>query len=110
MLSRIGPKRTLMDELVTNDTNREMPVGERLRNRMASLSPAERKLARGLLATYPTAGLESVARFAERAAVSSPTVTRFVAKLGFRGYPEFQRGLSYEGQARLSSHIASSME
>ena len=95
-----------MDELVTNDTNRDAPVGERLRNRMASLSPAERKLARVLLATYPTAGLESVARFAERAAVSSPTVTRFVAKLGFRGYPEFQRVLRDEVQARLSSPLA----
>jgi DNA-binding MurR/RpiR family transcriptional regulator len=95
-----------MDKLVTNDTNREMPVGERLRNRVASLSPAERKLARVLLATYPTAGLESVARFAERAAVSPPTVTRFVAKLGFRGYPEFQRVLRDEVQARLSSPLA----
>ena len=95
-----------MDELVTNDTNRDAPVGERLRNRMAILSPAERKLARALLATYPTAGLESVAKFAERAAVSSPTVTRFVAKLGFRGYPEFQRVLRDEVQARLSSPLA----
>jgi DNA-binding MurR/RpiR family transcriptional regulator len=95
-----------MDELVTNDTGHEAPVGERLRNRMASLSPAERKLARVLLATYPTAGLESVARFAERAAVSPPTVTRFVGKLGFRGYPEFQRVLRDELQARLSSPLA----
>jgi DNA-binding MurR/RpiR family transcriptional regulator len=95
-----------MDELVTNDTNREMPVGERLKSRTASFSPAERKLARALLATYPTAGLESVAKFAERAAVSPPTVTRFVAKLGFRGYPEFQRVLRDEVQARLSSPLA----
>jgi DNA-binding MurR/RpiR family transcriptional regulator len=95
-----------MDEPVTNDTNRDAPVGERLRTRMASLSPAERKLARVLLATYPTAGLESVARFAERAAVSSPTVTRFVAKLGFRGYADFQRVLRDEVQARLSSPLA----
>jgi DNA-binding MurR/RpiR family transcriptional regulator len=105
MLSRIRPNSYRMDKLVTNDTNREMPVGERLRNRAASLSPAERKLARVLLATYPTAGLESVARFAERAAVSPPTVTRFVGKLGFRGYPEFQRVLRDEVQARLSSPL-----
>jgi DNA-binding MurR/RpiR family transcriptional regulator len=95
-----------MDEAVTNDTNHEAPVGERLRNRMAGLSPAERKLARVLLATYPTAGLESVAKFAERAAVSPPTVTRFVGKLGFRGYPEFQKVLRDEVQARLSSPLA----
>src|ERR1700694_4746020 len=95
-----------MDELVTNDTNHDAPAAERLRIRMASLSPAERKLARVLLATYPTAGLESVARFAEEAGVSAPTVTRFVGKLGLGGYPEFQRLLRDEVQARLSSPLA----
>jgi DNA-binding MurR/RpiR family transcriptional regulator len=81
-------------------------VGELVRHRLASLSLAERKLARVLLASYPIAGLESVARFAERAGVSPPTVTRFIAKLGFRGYPEFQEILRHEVQARLSSPLA----
>ncbi len=80
-------------------------VGELVRHRLDSLSPAERRLARVLLASYPIAGLESVARFAERAAVSPPTVTRFIAKLGFRGYPEFQESLREEVQARLSSPL-----
>jgi DNA-binding MurR/RpiR family transcriptional regulator len=80
-------------------------VGELVRNRLASLSPAERKLARVLLASYPIAGLESVARFAERARVSPPTVTRFITKLGFKGYPEFQEVLRHEVQARLSSPL-----
>ncbi len=87
---------------VTNDTR----VGELVRQRLESLSPAERKLARVLLASYPIAGLESVARFAERARVSPPTVTRFITKLGFRGYPEFQETLRHEVQARLSSPLA----
>jgi DNA-binding MurR/RpiR family transcriptional regulator len=81
-------------------------VGELVRHRLADLSPAERKLARVLLASYPIAGLESVARFAERAGVSPPTVTRFIAKLGFKGYPEFQEELREEVQARLSSPLA----
>jgi DNA-binding MurR/RpiR family transcriptional regulator len=59
-----------------------------------------------LLASYPIAGLESVARFAERAGVSPPTVTRFITKLGFKGYPEFQEMLRHEVQARLSSPLA----
>ncbi len=80
-------------------------VGELVRSRLDSLSPAERRLARVLLASYPIAGLESVARFAERAGVSPPTVTRFIAKLGFRGYPEFQESLRHEVQARLSSPL-----
>jgi DNA-binding MurR/RpiR family transcriptional regulator len=81
-------------------------VGELVRQRLDSLSPAERKLARVLLASYPIAGLESVARFAERAGVSPPSVTRFITKLGFRGYPEFQESLRHEVQARLSSPLA----
>jgi DNA-binding MurR/RpiR family transcriptional regulator len=78
---------------------------EIVRQRMNSLSPAERKLARVLLASYPIAGLESVVRFAERARVSPPTVTRFITKLGFSGYPEFQETLRNEVQARLSSPL-----
>src|SRR5258708_6974722 len=81
-------------------------IGELVRQRQTSLSTAERKLARVLLASYPIAGLESVARFAERAGVSPPTVTRFITKLGFRGYPEFQELLRQEVQARLSSPLA----
>ena len=80
-------------------------VGEVVRLRLDSLSPAERRLARVLLASYPIAGLESVARFAERAGVSPPTVTRFITKLGFHGYPEFQESLRHEVQARLSSPL-----
>ena len=83
----------------------EHRVGELVRQRLDSLSPAERRLARALLASYPIAGLESVARFAERAGVSPPTVTRFITKLGFRGYPEFQEQLRNEVQARLSSPL-----
>src|SRR2546422_10537654 len=84
----------------------EHRVVELVRQRLDSLSPAERRLARVLLASYPIAGLESVARFAERAGVSPPTVSRFISKLGFRGYPEFQESLRHEGQARLSSPLS----
>jgi len=79
---------------------------ELVRQRLNSLSLAERKLARVLLASYPIAGLESVVRFAERARVSPPTVTRFITKLGFSGYPEFQETLRNEVQARLSSPVS----
>lgn len=95
-----------MSRDVTNVTAHDSRVGELVRQRLDSLSPAERRLARVLLASYPIAGLESVARFAERAGVSPPTVTRFISKLGFRGYPEFQESLRLEVQARLSSPLA----
>ena len=95
-----------MDRDVTNVTGHDSQVMELVRQRQNSLSPAERKLARILLASYPIAGLESVARFAERAKVSPPTVTRFITKLGFGGYPEFQETLRNEVQARLSSPVS----
>ncbi len=95
-----------MSRDVTNVTGPDARVGEVVRQRLDTLSPAERRLARVLLASYPIAGLESVARFAERAGVSPPTVTRFITKLGFRGYPEFQEKLRHEVQARLSSPLA----
>jgi DNA-binding MurR/RpiR family transcriptional regulator len=100
-----GPNCVAMGRDVINVTGHESPVGELVRQRLNSLSPAERKLARVLLASYPIAGLESVARFAERAGVSPPTVTRFITKLGFRGYPEFQEVIRDEVQARLSSPL-----
>ncbi len=95
-----------MGSNVTNVTGPKSRVVELVRQRLDGLSPAERKLARVLLASYPIAGLESVARFAERAQVSPPTVTRFITKLGFKGYPEFQEELRQEVQARLSSPLA----
>ena len=84
----------------------EFLVGELVRQRMGALSASERRLAQVLLAFYPVAGLESLPRFAERAGVSPATVTRFITKLGLRGYPEFQDSLRQELQERLSSPLA----
>src|SRR5919106_747854 len=63
-------------------------------------SAGERRVARTLLETYPTAGLKSLPRLAEGAGVTGPTVLRFVRKIGFDGYPDFQRSLRDEVQAR----------
>jgi DNA-binding MurR/RpiR family transcriptional regulator len=74
--------------------------------RMGQLTAAERKVARVFLTAYPIAGLETVAQLAQRAKVSGPTVTRFVTKLGFDGYPEFQDALHSEVQEKLTSSLA----
>lgn len=60
------------------------------------MTSSEKRIARVLLARYPTVGLASVTAFAKQAEVSAPTVLRFVAKLGFGGYPEFRRALADE--------------
>ncbi|GAA3971153.1 MurR/RpiR family transcriptional regulator [Actinomadura viridis] len=63
---------------------------------MDELSNGERKVARALLAQYPAAGLTTVADLAASAGVSPPTVVRFVTRLGFGGFPAFQRALVHE--------------
>jgi DNA-binding MurR/RpiR family transcriptional regulator len=75
-------------------------IGEEVRERLGQMTPAERRVARTLLATYPSAGLESLPHLAESAGVTGPTVLRFVRKVGFDGYPDFQRSLRREVQAR----------
>jgi DNA-binding MurR/RpiR family transcriptional regulator len=83
----------------------EVTVAERLRLRMGELTHAERKVARVLMADYPVAGLDAVAKLAAAAGVSPPTVVRLVAKLEFDGYADFQQSLKSEVSARLSSPL-----
>jgi DNA-binding MurR/RpiR family transcriptional regulator len=59
--------------------------------RMDELTPAEKKVARSLLANYPSAGLASAATLARAAGTSTPTVLRLVARLGIGSYPDFQQ-------------------
>jgi DNA-binding MurR/RpiR family transcriptional regulator len=75
------------------------------RESLAALTVGERKVARALLANYPVAGLETVAQLASRARVSPPTVIRFVARLGFGGYPAFQRALMREVNESIGSPL-----
>src|SRR5438270_13759146 len=98
MLVKNVPERPGMALDVTNDTGGR--IGELVRQRQADLSPAERKLARVLLASYPIAGLERVARFAVRAGVSAPTVTRIIIKIGFRSYSELLEQIRHDADAR----------
>jgi len=84
-------------------THTSETIGEEVRERLGEMTPSERRVARTLLATYPTAGLESLPHLAEGAGVTGPTVLRFVRKIGFDGYPDFQRSLREEVQARTES-------
>ncbi|WP_433304078.1 MurR/RpiR family transcriptional regulator [Actinoplanes sp. CA-030573] len=77
-----------------------------IRARLGECSAGERKVGRALLAAYPAAGLDTVASLAERAGVSAPTVLRFLSRLGFGGFPEFQRALRDELAERETSPLA----
>jgi len=60
------------------------------------LSPSEKRIARVILSNYPVSGLSTIAKLSEQANVSDPTVLRFVNKLGFKKYPDFQDKLKQE--------------
>jgi DNA-binding MurR/RpiR family transcriptional regulator len=77
-------------------TIQKSTVADRISAVIGSLTSAERRAARALLARYPIVGLESVTAFAEQANVSAPTVLRFIAKLGFDGYLGFRKALREE--------------
>jgi DNA-binding MurR/RpiR family transcriptional regulator len=71
--------------------------------RMDELSPAEKKVARSLLAEYPTAGLTSAASLAKVAGTSTPTVLRLATRLGMGSYRDFQQHLRDEITDQLNS-------
>jgi DNA-binding MurR/RpiR family transcriptional regulator len=72
---------------------------------LPTLSKAERRVGRALLADYPSAGLASAARLAERAEVSPPTVLRFAQSIGYEGFSDLQVALRAELSTRSSGPI-----
>ncbi len=83
-----------------------MAIRDRLTDGSVQLTPSDMKVARALLADYPTAGLNTVAQLAAVAGVSGPTVVRFASRLGFDGFTELQKALLAEVQARMNSPLA----
>jgi DNA-binding MurR/RpiR family transcriptional regulator len=81
----------------------ELLLRDEIFRRMDEITPAERKVARTLLARYPAAGLESTAALAAAAGTSKPTVLRLLARLGFGGYPDFQQRLRAEVTRSMSA-------
>lgn len=88
---------------MTDPPAEELPLREEIFQRMDELTPAERKVARTLLARYPAAGLESTAALAAAAGTSKPTVLRLLARLGFGSYPDFQKRLRTEATRSMSA-------
>ena len=80
----------------------ELPLRDVIFQRMDELTPAERKVARALLARYPAAGLESTAALAAAAGTSKPTVLRLLGRLGFGSYRDFQQRLRAEVTRSMS--------
>ncbi len=71
-------------------------ISELIGDRLAIMPAGERRAAQALIADYPLTGLKTVAEFASRAGVSSPTILRFVSRLDFQNYADFQTALQRE--------------
>ena len=80
-------------------------VADQLREALPTLPRAERRVAMALLRQYPVAGLETVARLAEAAETSGPTVLRLVTRLGYDGFPSFQQALLGDVADRTASPL-----
>ena len=78
-------------------------ITDRVKSAFGSLTPSERRVARVLVSNFPIAGLESLVRISTRAGVSTPTTLRFLGKLGFAGYAEFQEALRQEVHVKISA-------
>lgn len=80
-------------------------VADRIRQLLPTLPAAERRVARVVLANYPVAGLETIARLASRSGTSGPTVLRLATRLGMAGFSELQQILRDELEARERSPL-----
>lgn len=78
-------------------------IAELITERIDTMPPGERNAAQTLIASYPMLGLKTVAEFSAQAGVSSPTILRFINRLGFSNYPDFQARLQDELAAQLQS-------
>ena len=78
-------------------------IAELIAARIDSMPAGERRAAQALIGNYPMLGLKTVADFSARAGVSSPTILRFVSRIGFQNYAEFQSALNDELAAQLQS-------
>ncbi|OCW58136.1 MurR/RpiR family transcriptional regulator [Hoeflea olei] len=82
-----------------------MAIREQVQASLGVLPGAEKKVAHAFLANYPSIGLSTIAELAALAGTSAPTVLRFVSRLGFASYPEFQRTLRADVQSQLMSPL-----
>jgi DNA-binding MurR/RpiR family transcriptional regulator len=69
------------------------------------LSTAERRVARVLLMNYPLSGMQTIAAVSTQAHVSDPTVLRFIKKIGYKKYGDFQNRLKQELDQRIQGPL-----
>lgn len=81
-------------------------VAEAINLSIGKLTRTEKRVAQTILSQYPLLGLEALAKVALAAQTSAPTVLRFVKKLGYENYSDFQQVLRNEIQPQLQSPLS----
>ncbi len=76
-------------------------VAERIRERGAELTAAERRIAEVVLEAPQSIGFGTVADLAKAAQVGAASVVRLATKLGFDGYSELQQAVQAELMQQL---------
>ncbi|MEZ5868443.1 RpiR family transcriptional regulator [Defluviimonas denitrificans] len=82
-----------------------MQVRDRIERVSGEMTATERRLSAAILVDYPFAGLEPIQEIAQKTNTSPPTISRFVTKLGFHGFQDFQRSLISELKERQRSPV-----
>jgi DNA-binding MurR/RpiR family transcriptional regulator len=83
--------------------SRQTDVIELIRTSYDSLSKGHKRIADYIMRNYDRAVTMTAAVLGETAGVSESTVVRFATKLGFSGYPQFQKALSDTMKWRFNS-------
>lgn len=73
--------------------------------RNGAASAAERKVATAMVARWPSSALGTVEVLAGRAGVSGPTVLRYLSKLGFARFSDFQAAVVGDIEQKLGSPL-----
>lgn len=81
-------------------------VLDRIRDKQAELTAAERRLTAVLTDDSLVAGLQSITKLADNAEVSTPTIIRLARKLGYDGFPDLQNAIREEIAARMKEPLA----
>lgn len=83
-----------------------MTVRSRIEQHLPDFSASDTRVARLILERYPISALGGIEDLAKQSDVSAPTVTRFVKRLGFRKFTDFQRAIRLEVQDAEVSPLA----
>ena len=83
-----------------------MTVRTLIDRHLAEFSASDTRVARSILEKYPVSALGGIEDIARQSSVSAPTVTRFVKRLGFKRFADFQRAIRLEVQDNEVSPLA----